>query len=143
MSHRDGDETAVAACEMLETRGIVEVLRVRAHLLAGRDRALLEMYLEHGNSFRQIGRLMGLSPANVGRRVRRIVRRLADDTYEICLGNHDEFNGRELTLIRDYFVCGLSKACISRNRAVTLYRVRAILQKAREYAASVKERSAG
>jgi DNA-binding Lrp family transcriptional regulator len=101
------------------------------------------MYLEHGNSFRQIGRLMGLSPANVGRRVRRIVRRLTDDTYEICLGNHNEFNGRELSLIRDYFVCGLSKTRISRNRAVTLYRVKTTLQKAREYAASMRERSAG
>lgn len=138
MGHRDGDETAVAASETVRNRDVVEVLRMRAHLLAGKDRAVLEMVLEHGDSLRQIGRLMGLSPANVGRRVRRITRRLADDTYEICLGNHDDFNGRELALIKDCFVRGLSQRCISRNRCVTLYHVKTTLQKARRYAESVK-----
>jgi hypothetical protein len=135
MRHRDGDE-AVAVCETSPDRGVIEVLRMRAHLLAGEERALLEAYLERGSSFRQIGRLMGLDPRNVGRRVRGIVRRLTDDTYEICLGNHDDFNGRELAVIRDHFVGGVSERHISRHRAVPRYRVRAILQKAQKYAAS-------
>jgi len=138
MGHRDGDEAAVAICETVRNRDMVEVLRMRAHLLAGKDRAVLEMYLEHGDSLRQIGRLMGRSPANVGRRVRRITRRLADDTYEICLGNRNDFNGRELAVIKDYFVCGLSQRRISRSRCVTLYRVKTTLQRARRYAESVK-----
>ncbi len=135
MRHRDGDE-AGAVCGTVQERGAIEVLRMRAHLLAGEDRALLEAYLEHGSSFRQIGRLMGLDPRNVGRKVRRIVRRLTDDTYEVCLGNRDEFNGRELALIKDHFVGGLSERRISRHRGVPRYTVRAILQKARRYAAS-------
>jgi len=135
MRHRDGDESG-PVCGTVQERDDIEVLRMRAHLLAGEDRALLEAYLEHGSSFRQIGRLMGLDPRNVGRRVRRIVRRLTDDTYEICLGNRDEFNGHELALIKDHFVGGLSKRRISRHRSVPRYRVRAILQKARGYAAS-------
>ena len=139
MRHRDGDE---AACETARVRGAIEALRMRAHLLAGEDRALVEMYLEHGNSLRQIGRLMGLTHQNVGRRIRRIIRRLTDDTYEICLGNRDDFNGRELGLIKDYFVGGLSATWISRTRGVTPYRVKTTLQKARRYAASVKERNA-
>lgn len=138
MRPADGHEAAVARAETVENRGIVEILRMRAHLLAGRDRVLLEMYLERGNSLRQIGRLMGLGPCNVGRRIRRIARRLADDTYEICLGNHDDFTGRELALIKDFFVRGLSARCISRNRGITLYRVKATLYKARAYAASTK-----
>jgi len=138
MRHRDGDEAAVATSGTAEHRELIEVLRLRAHRLAGGDRALLEMYLERGNSFRQIGGLMGLDPRNVGRRIRRIVRRLTDDTYEICLGNRDDFNGRELTMIRDHFVCGLSERHISRHHAVPRYRVRAILHKARRYAASAK-----
>jgi len=142
MRHADGTETTVAACETVEIRGAADALRSRAHLLAGRDRTLLEMYLEHGNSLHQIGRLMGMSPANVGRRIRRIMRRLTDDTYAICVGNHHDFSGRELLLIKDHFVCGHSKRHISRTRGVTLYRVIATLQKASEYVASVKGRSA-
>jgi hypothetical protein len=138
MKPGDSDETIVAISETMANRGIVETLQMRAHLLAGTDRALVEMYLERGNSLRQIGRLMGLSPSNVGRRIRRITRRLADDTYEICLGNREDFNGRELALIKDFFVRGLSAAHISRNHSVTLYRVRVTLHKARTYAASTK-----
>jgi len=138
MRRDDGDETAVAAGETADQREAIEVLRLRAHRLCGEDRALLEMYLEHGNSFRQIGRLMGLDPRNVGRKVRRIVQRLTDDTYEICLGNREDFNGRELAMIKDHFVCGLSERHISRHRAVPRYRVRAILHKARKYAASAR-----
>jgi len=141
MRHADSDEAVVAISDTVENRGIVEILRMRAHLLAGRDRVLLEMYLERGTSLRQIGRLMGLSPSNVGRRIRRIARRLADDTYEICLGNRDEFNGRELALIKDYFVRGLSATCVNRTRGITLYRVKTTLRKARKYAASTKKRT--
>jgi len=133
-----GGETVVAAGGTVRNRDGVEVLRMRAHLLAGNDRAMLEMYLEHGNSLRQIGRLMGLDPRNVGRRIRRITRRLIDDTYAICLGNRDDFNGRELALIKDFFVGGLSTRGISRKHAVTLYRVKTTLRKARRYATSMK-----
>jgi hypothetical protein len=139
MRHRDGDEMPEAA----RARGEIEVLRMRAHLLAGEDRALVAMYLEHGSSLRQIARLMGLTHQNVGRRIRRILRRLADDTYGICLGNRDEFNGRELSLLKDYLVDGVPAARISRHRGVTPYRVKVTLEKARRYAASVRERSAG
>lgn len=139
MGHRD---EAVAACEAAPDRGVIEVLRMRAHLLAGQERALLEAYLEQGSSFRQIARLMRLDPRNVGRRVRRIVRRLTDDTYEICLGNPEDFNGRELGVIRDHFVGGLSERHVSRHRGVPRYRVRAILHKARRYAATLTMRNA-
>ncbi len=139
---RHGDAVG-AVCATTPKRDIIEMLQMRAHLLAGEERALLEAYLERGNSLCQIGRLMGLHPRNVGRKIRRIVRRLTDDTYEICLGHHDEFNGRELKVIRDHFIGGLSERCISRDRNVTLYRVRATLLKARRYARSVKTRNAG
>ena len=142
MRHADRDVADVAECETPEIRGAVEALRMRAHLLTGEDRALLEMHLEHGNSFRQIARLVGRSHQTVGRRIHRIVRRLTDDTYAVCLGNREEFNGRELALIKDHFVCGLSERCISRSRDVPRYRVRAILCKARRYAASIKMRNA-
>jgi len=142
MRRVDGEETTVAVCGTAERRDVAEVLRTRAHWLVGEDRALLEMYLEHGGSLRQIGRLMGLTPGTVGRRTRKIIRRLTDDTYEVCQADHDDFNGRELAVIKDWFVRGLCERRISRNRGVTLYRVRNILQKARKYTATVKGENA-
>jgi len=138
MRRADDEGTTVAVCETIRRRGVIEVLRARAHLLAGEDRALLDMYMEHGGSFRQIGRLMGLTAGTVGRRIRKIIRRLTDDTYDVCLANRDDFNGRELAVIKDRFIRGLAERRISRNHRVTLYRVRSVLQKARRYAASVK-----
>ena len=138
MRRVDGEATCMAVYETAERRHVVEVLRTRAHLLVGEDRALVEMYLEHGGSFRQIGRLMGLTAGTVGRRTRRIIRRLADDTYELCLANREDFNGRELAVIKDRFVRGLAERRISRSRGITLYRARSILQKARTYVASMK-----
>ncbi|MBN1508726.1 MAG: hypothetical protein JW955_17895 [Sedimentisphaerales bacterium] len=135
MRRRNEDEAA-------QVRGAIEALRMRAHLLAGEDRALAEMYLEHGSSLRQIGRLMRLAHQSVGRRIGGILRRLADDTYEICLANRDDFSGRELSMIKDHFVGGLPATRIGRHHGMTPYRVRAILRRARRYAASVKERSA-
>ena len=137
MGHRDGDE-AVGTCETAPDRGLIEVLRMRAHLLSGQDRALLEAHLEQGSSFQQIGRLMGLDRRTIGRRVYKIVRRLTDETYEICTGHHDDFNGRELMVIRDYFVGGLSERVIGRRREMPRYRVRTILQKARRCAAMAR-----
>jgi hypothetical protein len=100
------------------------------------------MYLQHGNSLRQIARLKGVNHNRIRRRFRALTRRLMDDTYEICLGHRDDFNGRELGIVRDFFVSGLSGPWICRNRGVTSYRVKATLRKARRYAASVKGGSA-
>jgi predicted DNA-binding protein YlxM (UPF0122 family) len=138
MRRADGDESTVGVRRRQEAREMIEVLRMRAHLLAGEDRDLVEMYLERGNSLCQIARLMGVSHQNIGRRIRSLVRRITDDTYEICLGNRDDFNGRELGIIRDFFIAGLSCPCITRNRGVTHYHVDATLRKARRYAMSVK-----
>lgn len=138
MGRADGGGSGVAVRRRAEARNLAEVFRTRVYLLAGEDRALIDMVMERGNSLRQIARLMGVSRQSVGRRVRSLARRLADDTYEICLGHRDDFNGRELGIIRDFFVAGLSGPSICQNRGVTPYRVKATLRKARRCAASVK-----
>jgi len=138
MGHTDGHEAAVGTNETAEGRDIMEIIRTRAHLLASAEKDLLLMYLEQGNRFRQIGRLVGLSRTSVARRIRKISQRLLDDTYSLCLSNHDEFTGRELTMIKDHFIRGLSMKRISRSRNVTLYHVRMVIHKARRYAASAR-----
>jgi predicted GNAT family N-acyltransferase len=43
----------------IERRDMVDLLRSRVHLLRGRDRLLMTMYLENGNSINQMARISG------------------------------------------------------------------------------------
>jgi len=138
MRRADGGARAVCVRPGQETREIIEVLRMRIHLLSGDDRALLEMRLDHGNSFREIARLMGVNHRSVSRRLQRIMRRLSDDTYEVCLGHREDFSGRELAMIKDHLVCGRSMPWVSRSHGVTLYRVKSTIDKARRCARSAR-----
>ena len=126
----------VSASETSE-RDFRDVLRIRLPLLAGPDRALMTLYLDSGHSFRQLARLTGASPTTVARKIRRIARRLADETYPLCLRSKSEFSVLELHVVRDHFVRGLSCGRISKHRNLSYYRVRETVLKARRYAASV------
>jgi transposase-like protein len=135
-----GQEAGLAERRVNDKRDMADLLRGRARLLCGSDRALAQMYFDQGSSFRQIARLAGVTPATVGRRIRRIVRRLADETYPLCLAGHDDFTGRELVLIKDYFVRGLTMTRISREQGVPYHRVRGTIRKARKYAGRLRTR---
>jgi hypothetical protein len=117
-------------------RDVVEVLHARLDLLSGQDRALLTMYLEAGSSFHQLARLAGMNRSTVCRRIHRMIRRLCDKTYPLCLGHRLVFSGAELAVIRDHFVRGLSLKRICRDHNLCYYRARAIVEKARKFARS-------
>jgi transposase len=110
----------------------VDLLDLRAHLLDRQDRALLQMHLAGGRSFNEIARWTGLSPSTVCRRIHRMIRRLSDPTYPICLGNPRQFSPQELDIIRDHFVRGLSLACVRRRHHLGHRRLRRIIDKARQ-----------
>lgn len=118
-----------------EQRDLLEILRMRADLLAGEDRTLMQMYLDSGHSFRQLARLTGSSPSTIARRIRRIAERLTDETYFGCLRRRRRFRGRELAIIRDHFVRGLSLVHISQSRNISYYTIRRTISKARRIAA--------
>jgi predicted DNA-binding protein YlxM (UPF0122 family) len=122
--------------EVMPQRETMEVVRDRVHLLADRDRVLLTMYLENGNSFSQIARFTGLGRSTVTRRIHRIVERLRDDTYLLCVRQRGRFNELELAILKDYFVHGLSLQRIARDRKLCYYRPRATVRKARRLAAA-------
>jgi len=124
--------TRRAAAEQWRER--VDLLDLRANLLNSADRALLQMHLEAGRSFHEIARLTGLSPSTVCRRIHRMIRRLSDQTYTVCLRNQRHFSRVELDVIRDHFVRGLSLACIRRRRALGHRRVCRIIAKAHQMA---------
>ena len=119
--------------EMAERwRGRVDLLDLRANLLDRQDRTLLQMHLEAGRNFHEIARLLGLSPSTVCRRIHRMIRRLSDPTYTVCLQNQRHFSRVELDVIRDHFVRGLSLTCLRRRHEVGHRRIRHIIVKARQ-----------
>jgi hypothetical protein len=143
MRNTDPVEAAVLAHETADHREGIEILRSRVTLLDGDDRLLVQMYLEHGNTFQQIAQLTGRDATSIARRIRRITRRLADDTYLLCRGTRNRFSSSELGIVRDYLVCGLPQRDICRDRQVTLYRVKATIRKARRHAAVERTRKRG
>jgi hypothetical protein len=73
-----------------------------------------------------------MNRSSVGRRIQRILRRLSDRTYLACLESRDRFSDVEMDVLRDHLIRGLSLARIARDSGLCYYRVRAIVEKARD-----------
>jgi DNA-directed RNA polymerase specialized sigma subunit len=113
--------------EKIEDR--IDVLRSRVGLLRGKDRLLMQMYLDNANTYRQMARLAGVNEANVARRIHKLVRRLLDGQYITCLRTKDQFTDEQLEIARDYFVGGLSMKEIAERQGTTYYNVRQTMKK--------------
>ena len=105
-------------------RDELDLLRSRLHLLNGKDKVLMTMYLENGSSFRQIARLTGVSDTSIARRINRLTKRLIDGQYIVCLRNRDKFTRDQMTIAKDYFLMGLSMKEIAVKRRWSRYHVR-------------------
>ena len=107
----------------------IELLRSRAGLLTGKDRALMKIYLENSGTFRQMARLASVNEANIARRIHKLIRRLLDGQYITCLRNRDKFTQEQIEMARDYFVDGLSMRDIADRHETTYYEVRKTMKK--------------
>lgn len=107
----------------------IELLRSRVRLLSGEDRILMAMYIEKGNSFRQMARLAGVSEASIARRIRKITERLMKGGYITCLQSRDMLSRKEMDIAKDYLLAGLPIRKIADRRFTTYYRVRKALMK--------------
>jgi predicted DNA-binding protein YlxM (UPF0122 family) len=112
-----------------EYRDRIDLLRSRVGLLTGKDKMLMTMYMENGNSFRQMARLSGVNEANIARRIHKVTKRLINGEYITCLRNRDKFDRGELDIAKDYFLAGLSMKKIAKKRDCTYYCVRKTLKK--------------
>ena len=121
-------------------RDRIELLRSRVSLLTGKDKVLMTMYLDNGNSFRQMARLAGVNEANIARRIHKLTKRLMDGEYIICLRNRDKFTSDEMAIARDYFLSGLSIRKIAAKSHRTYYHVRGTLRKIQQLVATTKAR---
>jgi predicted DNA-binding protein YlxM (UPF0122 family) len=108
-------------------RGRIELLASRLNLLSGTDKLLMTMYIEHGNSIRQIARIRGVSETSVARRIRAIAKRLTDGPYIDCLRNRNKLTCRQLAIAKDYYLMGLSMRQIAAKRRWSYYCVREAL----------------
>ena len=107
----------------------IDLLRSRVGLLAGRDRALMQIYLDNSGTFSQMARIASVNEANVARRIHKLIRRLLDGQYITCLRNRDKFTQEQIEIARDYFVDGLPMSEIAWRRDITYYSVRRTLKK--------------
>jgi predicted DNA-binding protein YlxM (UPF0122 family) len=110
-------------------RDRIELLRSRVTLLTGKDKLLMTMYLENGNSFRQLARLAGVSEASIARRIHKVTKRLIDGEYIMVLRNHDKFTRTEMAIAKDHFLLGLSHRKIALKRDYNAYQVCKILKR--------------
>lgn len=110
-------------------RDRIDLLRSRVGLLAGEDRMLMTMYIENGNSFRQMARLAGVNEARIARRIHKVTERLMNGGYITCLRNRDRFDEGELDIAKDYLLAGLSMKKIAKRHNWTYYGVRKTLKK--------------
>jgi len=119
----------------------IELLRSRLNLLAGTDKLLMTMYVEHAVSIRQIARIRGVSETSVARRIRAITKRLTDGPYINCLRNRDKLNSRQLAIAKDYYLMGLSMRQIAAKRRWSYYRVRDTLIEIRNIVTAPERRT--
>jgi predicted DNA-binding protein YlxM (UPF0122 family) len=105
-------------------RAELDLLRSRLHLLNGKEKVLMTMYLENGSSFRQIARLAGVSDTSIARRINILTERLTDGEYITCLRNRDKFTRDQMAIAKDYFLVGLSMKEIAVKRRWSRYHVR-------------------
>ena len=98
-------------------------------MLAGCDKILMKMYLENGNSVRQIARLIGVSEVSIARRIRKMTRLLMEGQYMSCLRERKRLSATELSIAKDYFLMGLSIRGVAARRGWTFYSARKALKK--------------
>src|SRR3972149_5214593 len=110
-------------------RDRIELPQRRINLLKGEEKLLMTMYLDNGNSIRQLARLAGVNDANIARRINSIIKRLIDGKYIICLKNCDRFTTTEMGIAKEYFLLGFSMRKIAAKRCWTYYRARKTIKK--------------
>ena len=108
-------------------RGRTDVLRSRLHILSGPDKVLMTMYVENGNSCRQIARIAGVNETTVARRIDAIVKRLMDGDYIRCLKSSRKLTADQMAIAKDFFVLGLPMSKIAGKRCSSVHRVRKAL----------------
>ncbi len=122
-------------------RDRADLLRNRLDMLSGKDKLLMKMYWENGNSLRQISRLAGINRVTIARRINKLTERLMEGKYITCLRYRDRFTVREMAIAKDYFLLDISMKKISEKRHLSFYNVRQILERIQQLLATISTES--
>lgn len=124
-----------------ECRDKVDLIRQRLSMLSGKDKLLMTMYWENGNSLRQISRLAGSNRKSIARRINKLTKRLMEGQFIDCLRYRNKFTHSEMTIAKDYFLQGISMKKIADKRRVSFYHVRQTLEKIQQFLETVSTES--
>ena len=122
-------------------RDRADILRNRLDMLSGKDKLLMKMYWENGNSLRQISRLAGVNRTTIARRIYKLTERLMEGQYITCLRNRNRFTKREMAIAKDYFMLDMSMKKIAEKRHLSFYHVRQTLEKIQQLLVRVSTES--
>lgn len=112
---------------------LIDLLRTRIDILSGKDRVLMQMYLESGLTFGRMARVAGVNECTIARRIHKLTCLLLDSEYITCLRNRSRFSSLELAIAKDYYFEDLGQKKIAQRRNVTVYQVRKALRKIQEF----------
>jgi predicted DNA-binding protein YlxM (UPF0122 family) len=101
-----------------------DLLRHRKDLLEGEDKVFMTMYLDNGNSFRQMSRLLGVSETTISRRIDKLTKQLTGESFYIYRQYRKKLDKRQKQFARDYFLMGLSLRQIAYKHNCSFYLVK-------------------
>jgi predicted DNA-binding protein YlxM (UPF0122 family) len=126
LNNNISEELLVSNTQDLER---IDLLRHRKDLLDGQDKVCMTMYLENGNSFRQISRLLGVSEATISRRIQKLTNHLTGESFYIYRQYRKKLNKRQKQFARDYFLTGLSLRQIAKKHQCGFLTVKNTMKK--------------
>lgn len=133
----------VAGDSKLNSTGVfadrIDLIRSRTSILSGKDKTLMQIYLDRGISFQQMATVTGISRARIARKINRLIKVLLGSEYIECLRNQHLFTQEELGIALEYFIEGQSQVKIAEKRDITQYQVKKSLDRIYEITSKVKE----
>lgn len=117
-----------------------ELVQIRGEVLSRQDQVFIEMILEKGMTHRQIACLLGCSETSVGRRVKRVIKKVLNSDYLMCLRHRDRLTVFQMRVARAYFVEDRSKKEIVGLLDTTLYQVEKAIDAIRRLRGVVSKR---
>jgi hypothetical protein len=102
----------------------------RIDLLAEREKALVRLFMD-SQKFRTMAKSAAVSDATMARRLKKIARLISRDDFITALIETNDLSTKEMEITRDHFVNGLTITDISRNKNLSRYKVRKIINQMR------------
>ncbi len=112
----------------LQGRAMNSEFARRMRLLAPQDRLLVEMAVQHKLSRRQMGTVLGVSPGNVSRRLRRIINRLHDPLVVWLTAWDCSLSQEHLQIGLEHFLLDKPINELARQRGISPSQARAMLE---------------